>query len=257
VTFEVSGDAYDRFMGAYSRELAPLMIDFAGIRPGVTVLDVGSGSGALTEKLAERVGAHLVSACDPSDALAAACATRLPDGDVRCAGAEELPWPDEVFDAALAQLVVNFMRDANAGVSEMRRVTRIGGVVAACTWDYSGEMQMLRAFWDAAIAIDPGAPDEAGTMRFASPGELQDLWRAAGLSDVESDELVVERTYPDFDDLWGSVLGGVGPAGHYCNSLDEAGREALRDEFRSRLGSPHGEFTLSARAWAIRGTNRR
>jgi SAM-dependent methyltransferase len=255
VTFEVAGDAYDHFMGLYSRKLAPLLIDFADIRPGMSVLDVGAGSGSLARELAGRVGARHVSACDPSKALVAACATRVPGADVRRAGAEELPWAEGVFDATLAQLVVNFIGDANAGVKEMRRVTRRSGIVAACTWDYAGEMQMLRTFWDAARAVDPDAPDEARTMRFISPGELRDLWRAVGMSSVETGQLVVERTYPDFDDLWGSLTGAVGPAGHYCKSLDEERRGALRDELKTRLGSPENEFTLSARAWAVRGTS--
>lgn len=253
VAFAVPRDAYDRFMGRYSRELAPRLIEFAGIEPHARVLDVGCGPGALTEALAGIVGAASVSAADPSEPFVAACAERVPGADVRQAPAEELPWEDETHDAALAQLVVNFMADARTGVGEMRRVVRAGGVVAACTWDYGGGMQLLRTFWDAATARDPGAPDES-TMRFRSTEELAGLWREVGLNDVETGELAVEMTYPDFDDLWESFLLGVGPAGAYTASLEPDQREALRADIFARLGSPQGAFTLTAVAPAVRGT---
>ena len=250
--FAVAGDAYDRFMGRYSRELAPKLIEFAGVEPGMRVLDVGCGPGALAERLAALVGSEHLGAADPSEPFVEACAERLPGADVRRAEAEELPWEEEAFDAALAQLVVNFMKDAEAGVSEMRRVVRRGGVVGACTWDYDGEMQMLRAFWDAARAVDPHAPDE-GSMPFTRPAELERLWREVGLNDVETRALVVEMTYSDFDDFWEPFTLGVGPAGSYCQSLEPEQREALRKDLFNRLGSPEGQFTLNARAWAVRG----
>jgi SAM-dependent methyltransferase len=252
VTFTVAGDAYDRFMGRYSRELAPKLIDFAGIEPELRVLDVGCGPGALAEALAERVGGERIAAVDPSESFVEACAARVPGADVRRADAEELPWADGEFDAALAQLVVNFMRDAHAGVSEMRRVVRPGGVVAACTWDYGGGMQMLRAFWDSAGSLDPEAPDEVG-MRFRTTGELEELWRAVGLSDVQTGELVVETSYSGFDEFWESFTLGVGPAGAYTTSLDPDRQQVLRDDVHARLGTPDGPFTLSALACAVRG----
>jgi SAM-dependent methyltransferase len=241
-------------MGRYSRELAPKLIEFARIVPGMRVLDVGCGPGALTERLAERVGPGSVSAADPSQPFVAACADRVPGADVRQADAEDLPWPDDGFDAALAQLVVNFMRDPTAGVGEMRRVVRReGGVVAACTWDYAEGMQMLRVFWAAARSLDPDAPDEGRTMRYARPEELEGLWREVGLQAIETGPLVVETTYADFDDLWESLTLGVGPAGTYCESLEPKRREALRDELYVGLGSPAASFPLTARAWAVRG----
>jgi SAM-dependent methyltransferase len=253
VTFVVAGDAYDRFMGRYSRELAPRLIDFGGIEAGMRVLDVGCGPGALAERLAQRLGPDRVSAADPSEPFVAACSERVPGADVRRAAAEELPWRDETFDAALAQLVVNFMDDPHAGVAEMRRVVRAGGVVCACTWDYGDGMQMLRAFWDTARAVDPDAPDEGRTMRFRTPAELEELWRAVELRDVETRPLVVQTTYPDFEDLWQPVTLGVGPAGGYYASLAPDRQRALRGALFVRLGSPDGPFTLSARAWAVRG----
>src|SRR5205809_956656 len=160
MTFAVSGDAYDLYMGRYSRLLAPGFADFAHVKLGSRVLDVGCGPGALTAEVAGRVGAESVLAADPSETLVAACAERVPGADVRLARAESLPWPDDSVDAALAQLVVNFLDDPAAGVMEMRRLVRPGCVVAACTWDYSDGMRMLRTFWDAALALDPEAPDE-------------------------------------------------------------------------------------------------
>jgi SAM-dependent methyltransferase len=253
MTFAVAGDAYDRYMGRYSRELAPRLIEFAGIEPGMRVLDVGCGPGPLTEPLAERVGADHVAAADPSEPFVAACAERVPGADVRRAVAEELPWPDKAFDAALAQLVVNFMRDAYVGVGEMRRVVRPGGVVAACTWDYGDGMQLLRTFWAAARDLDPDAPDEALTMRYITPDDLDELWRHVGCNEITTEPIVVDSRYADFADLWDSVLLGVGPAGAYSLSLDPSRRDRLRDEVFSRLDSPDGPFTLTARAWAIRG----
>ena len=251
--FAVAADAYDRFMGRYSRELAPRLIDFAGIEAGMRVLDVGCGAGAVAERLAERLGSELVSAADSSEPLVAACAERVPGADVRRADAEDLPWPDETFDAAVAQLVINFMRDAHAGASEMRRVVRHGGAVAACTWDYGEGMQMLRLFWDAAREVDPAAPDEGQVMRFRTAEELEELWRAAGLDDVETGSIVVETTYAVFEDFWEPLTLGVGPAGAFCKSLEPDKRTALRDRLFARLGSPSGPFTLGARAWAVRG----
>jgi SAM-dependent methyltransferase len=240
-------------MGRYSRQLAPRLIEFARLEPGMSVLDVGSGPGALAERLAERVGAELVSAADPSEPFVAACTERVPGADVRQADAEKLPWRDGAFDAALAQLSVNFMPDPYDGVAEMRRVVRSGGIVGACTWDYGDGMQMLRVFWDAALALDPDAPDEGRTMRFRSSEELEELWRRIGFDDVETGPLVVETTYADFDDFWQPLTLGVGPAGSYWTLLGPKRREALRGELYAGLGSPVGPFTLSARAWAVRG----
>lgn len=153
MSFAVSGDAYDRFMGRYSRRLAPAFADFAGVEAGQRVLDVGCGSGVLTEELAGRVGAEQVSGVDPSPLLAA-CAERVPGAELKQGKAEALPWLDDSFDATVAQLVIHFMDDPAAGVTEMARVTRPGGVVAASSWDFSGGMEMLRVYWETARELD-------------------------------------------------------------------------------------------------------
>ena len=153
--FAVPADAYDRFMGRYSVHLSAQLADLAGVTAGQRVLDVGCGPGALTTELVERLGAASVAAVDPSESFVAAARARLPDVDIRQSSAEQLPFPDDEFDAALAQLVVHFMADPVAGLAEMRRVTRPGGVVAACVWDHAGGRGPLSPFWEAAHELDP------------------------------------------------------------------------------------------------------
>jgi SAM-dependent methyltransferase len=250
MSFDVSGDAYDRFMGRYSQELAPVFSDFGRIEPGLTALDVGCGSGVFTEELARRLGPEHVAAVDPST-LVEACAARVPGADVRRGTAEALPWPDDSFDTALAQLVIHFLEDPVVGVREMRRVVLPGGLVAACSWDFPA-MQLLRTFWESARHVDPAAPSE--TLPYVSLDGLATLGEEGGLEDVDTAALEVSSRYEDFDELWGSFLLGVGPAGQYCVSLDREKQEAVRDEYRRRIGDPSGSFALTAAAWAVRGT---
>ena len=160
---------------------------------------MGCGPGGLARSLADVVGAENVSAVDPSEPFVELCREQLPDADVRVAAAEELHFPDDLFDGALSQLVVNFMSDAERGVGEMKRVVRPGGTVAACTWDYAGEMTMLRAYWDAAHEVAPEAAqaDEAATMRYSNLGELTYLWQTVGLDDVDGGELWAGAGYED------------------------------------------------------------
>jgi SAM-dependent methyltransferase len=255
-SFRASADAYDRLMGRYARSLAPAFVAELNLAPDAHVLDVGCGPGALTAALAERVGAERVAAVDPSEPFVEACAARVPGADVRAAAAEDLPHPDAGFDAALSQLVVNFMADAPTGVREMARVTRPGGTVASCVWDYAGEMTMLRTYWDAAIAVDPERAtelDEGRRMPYCRPDDLAALWNEAGLGDVRTTDVDARASYTDFEDFWEPFTTGVGPSGSYCVSLDDDLRAALREECARRLGSPDGEFELPARAWMVRG----
>jgi SAM-dependent methyltransferase len=255
-TFRASAEAYDRLVGRYSGKLAAALIGFAGVDPGMRAVDVGCGPGALAAALADRLGAENVSAADPSEPFAEACRARLPGVDVAVAPAEALPFADGEFDVALSQLVVNFMSDPEAGVRELARVTRTGGTVASCVWDYAGDMTLLRAFWDAARDVEPergAAADEGVVMRWCGEGELAELWRAAGLEDVRSGELVVSASYADFEDAWSPFTAGVAPSGAFARSLDDEGRAALREAFRGHLGVGDGTFELSARAWAAAG----
>lgn len=247
-TFAVAGRTYDAFMGRYSVPLAELFADAAGVSAGATVLDVGCGPGALTGVLVSRLGPNAVSACDPSPSFRDACAARHPDVVVKLGRAESIPFEHDVVDHALAQLVLHFVSDPTRAATEMARVVRPGGTVAACVWDFADGMEMLRAFWDAALSIDAAAPDEARTLRFGRPGEIAELFASVGLDDVVESMLGVASTYTSFDELWNGFLGGVGPAGAYCVSLSDADRERLRAVLFVRCGSPDGPLTLHALA---------
>jgi SAM-dependent methyltransferase len=255
-TFRASAAAYDRHVGRYGPGLASALIDHGEVEPGMRALDVGCGPGALTAALAERLGVRNVCGADPSEPFVEACRARLPGVEVVVAAAESLPFADGSFDAALSQLVVNFMRDPEAGVREMRRVTRPGGIVASCVWDYAGEMTLLRAFWDAARDVEPeraGTADEGVVMRWCGEGDLAELWRVAGLSQVRFGSLVVRASYAGFEDLWSPLPTGVAPSGAFCKSLDPERRSALHDAYRRRLGVDDAPFELTARAWAVAG----
>jgi SAM-dependent methyltransferase len=238
---------YDRFMGRYTPALAVALADAAGVTSGMRVVDVGCGPGGLAAELAARVGAENVAAIDPAPQFAAGCRERVPGADVREGVAEELPWSDGAFDAALSSLVIGFMRDADRGVSEMARITRPGGTAAACMWDIAGGgMTMLRYFWDAVREVDPGAEGErqmAGTRE----GDIADRMARAGLGDVVSGVLTASADYSDFEDFWGPLTFGVGPAGQHLRSLTGEQQAGVREALRARL--PEGSFTLDARAW--------
>jgi SAM-dependent methyltransferase len=250
VAFTVGADAYDRFMGRYSVPLAPPFADFAGVAAVQRALDVGCGPGALTAELVERLGAGAVTAVDPSDAFVAAARLRHPGVSVERAAAEELPFEDGTFDLTLAQLVVHFMADPVAGLREMARVTRPGGVVAACVWDHAGGGGPLSAFWEVAHELDPDVRDES-LLAGARRGHLAELLREAGVAAVEEELVSVDVEHPTFEEWWEPFTLGVGPAGGYVARLDTVRRERLRDLSRERL--PPAPFVISARAWAARG----
>jgi SAM-dependent methyltransferase len=250
VSFSVPADAYDRFMGRYSRLLSPQFADVAGIAAGQRVLDVGCGPGALTAELVARVGPEAVSAVDPSEPFVAAARERNPDVDVQQAAAEQLPFPDDAFDAALAQLVVQFMSDPHAGLVEMARVTRPEGVVAACVWDHAGGNGPLSPLWSAAHDLDPTVAGET-RMLGSREGALSQLLESAGLREVEETALPVSVEHPTFEEWWEPFTLGVGPAGQYVVGLDEERRSRLRDHLR--LALPEPPFVLHAQAWTARG----
>jgi SAM-dependent methyltransferase len=250
VSFNVAADAYDRFMGRYSVPLAPQLADFAAVTAGQRVLDVGCGPGALTSELVKRLGPAAVSAVDPSEPFVEAARERHPGVAVQRASAEQLPFGDQAFDAALAQLVVHFMAHPVVGLREMARVTREGGVVAACVWDLAGGTAPLSPFWEAARELDPDVEDES-QLAGAREGHLAKLFRGAGLHDVEDSALSVDVEHQTFEDWWEPFTLGVGPAGAHTASLDAAAQAELRERCREKL--PTEPFVLTARAWAARG----
>jgi SAM-dependent methyltransferase len=250
VSFTVGADEYDRFMGRYSKPLAAIFTEFAGVAGAGRVLDVGCGPGALVSELVGHLGAGSVWAVDPSERFVAAARDRHPDVRVERAAAEQLPFEDQWFDAALAQLVVHFMADPVAGLREMARVTRPQGVVAACVWDHAGGTGPLGLFWETVHELDPGAEDES-RLAGARQGHLSELFKDAGVREVHEDALTVTVEHPSFEDWWEPFLLGVGPTGAYIAKLDPSGQAALRERCREKLSA--GPFTVSAKAWAARG----
>lgn len=250
MSFAVTAAAYDQFMGRWSEPLAAQFASLGAFDPGQRLLDVGCGPGALTAVLAARVGSTSVYAVDPSESFVAATRDRLPDVDVRRASAEALPFPDATFDGALAQLVVHFMDDPVGGLTELARVTRPGGTVAACVWDHAGRRGPLSIFWDAVLELDPAARDESG-LPGAREGHLVELFAAAGITDSRQTTLTVRRTFADVDAWWTPFTLGVGPAGAYVSALDPGGRDRLRHQCAQLL--PDGSFELAAVAWAAVG----
>jgi SAM-dependent methyltransferase len=247
MSFDVTGSAYDKFMGRYSRSLSPQLADFAGVASGQRVIDVGSGPGILTEELVARLGAANVVAVDPSEPFLAALRERLPEVEAQLAPAERIPYGDDTFDAALAQLVVHFMSDPVAGLREMARVTKPGGVIAASTWDLAGDRTPLSVLWRAARSLNPdvrGESDLAG----AQAGALERLFREAGLTEVEAAEHEVPFKPATFEEWWDPFELGVGPAGQYVASLEPDARAALRERAREILPD-----AKPAVAWVARG----
>ena len=247
MSFEVSADVYLRFMGRYAEPLAVQFADLAGVQAGQRLLDVGCGPGALTAELVRRAGADAVLAVEPSASFAAAVRERLPGVDVRQSPAEQLPFPDGAFDAALAQLVVHFMTDPVQGLREMGRVTRPGGIVAACVWDHAGGRGPLTTFWSAVRELDPAADDESG-LAGVREGHLAQLFAQAGLGQAQAGTLTVRVRQASFEQWWEPFTLGVGPAGAYVAALTPDRRAELRERCRCLL--PAGPVETSATAWA-------
>lgn len=251
--------AYEHFMGRWSRRLAPLLVRFAGVRDGETVLDIGSGTGALTAAVAALAPSSRIVGIDPSAPYVARA--RVQHGSARIqfetGDARQMRFDDATFDRTLSLLVLNFIPDARKALGEMRRVTKPKGTIAAAVWDYSEGMEMLRAFWDEAVAQAPAAAaKDERNMPFCRRGDLAALWREHGLHDVVEDSLIVETRFTSFDDFWTPFLEKQGPAGAYTASLSASDLEVLRLRLRRRLlgDGPDKVIVMQARAWAVRGT---
>ena len=249
MSFDVPADAYLRFMGRWSEPLAGEFLESADVPVTGQVLDVGCGPGVLTAVLVDRYGAPAVAAIDPSPSFVAATLAHFPGMDVRQGVAEALPYADDAFDAALAQLVVHFMSDPVAGFHDMGRVTRPGGVVAACVWDHAGGGSPLSLFWSAARDIDPGAPSEA-ELPGTKDGQLAAYAREAGLHDIASSALTVSQRFESYDEWWAPYLLGVGPLGAYVATLEADHVRALKERCRQLL--PEAPFEQPAVAWNVR-----
>ena len=252
------GKSYDLFMGRWSRRVAPLLVQFADVRDGADVLDIGSGTGALADAVVTAAPLSRVTGIDRSEPYVAMARARHQKPRVRfeVGDAQHLPFGDASFDWTLSLLILNFMPDPEKALTEMVRVTRPGGIIAAAVWDYGEGMEMLRAFWDEAVALMPDADSsDERHMPFSVRGELATFWRIHHLQDVSATALEIETPFSSFEDYWAPFLQQQGPAGAYAERLSGADREQLRVNLRRRLLGERadGPITLRARAWAVRG----
>jgi len=251
-----AADAYERYMGRWSRLLAPKLVAFAGVREGERVLDVGTGTGALARAIETAMPSTEVVGIDPSEGFVARARQTAVRALFEAGDAQSLRFDDASFDRVLSLVVINFVPDHEKAVAEMRRVTRPGGTVGACVWDYGEGMQMLRFFWDEAVALNPGAEaKDERHMKLCRAGQLGELWSKAGLANVRERAVAIEQAYASFEDYWVPFTMGAGPGGAYVVSLPEGERRALEARLRKRLlgGRPDRAFKLEAKAWCVRG----
>ena len=255
-----NAESLERYVGRWSRLVAREFVTWLDVASGARWLDVGCGSGALTETVLAETEPESIEGVDTSEAFVAYAASRVTDprASFAVADAQALDRPDAAYDAVVSSLVLNFLPDPARGAAEMRRVVRPGGVVAGYVWDYAGEMQLMRRFWDAAAELDPAAADldEGRRMAGCNPADLEALFSGAGLEEVETRAIDVPTVFADFDDYWSPFEGGQGPAPGYCASLPPDRRAVLRERLRETLpAASDGSISLVARAWAVRGTS--
>lgn len=256
-----AGSAYEDFMGRWSRRLAPQFLAWLQIPEGAHWLDVGCGTGALTDAIRRHANPASVVGCDPAEPLVEYARKQTGDpADSRMsfavAGIGALPHRDDGYDSITSLLALNFFPDAATAVHEMRALAAAPGTVSACVWDYHTGMEFLRRFWDAAVATDAGAGafDEGTRFPLCRPDALTELFRASGLRDVRCEPIEISTEFAAFDDYWRPFLGGTGPAPSYVASLDAGRRDALRNTLEQALpAGADGKITLTARAWAVRG----
>jgi SAM-dependent methyltransferase len=256
------GAGYERYVGRWSRLVADEFLKWIAIPPGHDWLDVGCGTGALSQRILARNAPARLVGVDSSEGFISYAKTRIVDKNVefRVGDACALPLGDGEFDVVVSGLVLNFIPDQTKAVAEMRRAARPGGTIAVYVWDYAGEMQLMRRFWDAAIALNPKARDLDEGRRFplCRPEALRALFTAAGLRDVTTRAIDVPTVFEDFDDYWSPFLGGQGPAPGYCMSLPDKERTTLRERLKLSLPTERdGKIRLIARAWAVQGRRER
>ncbi len=250
------GSPYERYIGRWSRQVAPAFLAWLSIPPGRRWLDVGCGTGALCAAIVDRCAPASVAGVEPSEGFRKLAADALGGRAQFHAGdAASLPLADACVDVVVSGLVLNFVPDPPAALAEMNRVTAPGGTIAAYVWDYADRMELIRHFWDAAGELDPAAAGLHEGVRFplCHPDELLALFRDAGLHAPETTAIDIPTVFPDFDAYWEPFLGGQGPAPAYAMSLPDGARARLRDHLRARLPTaPDGSIALTARAWAVR-----
>jgi SAM-dependent methyltransferase len=254
----IAGDAYERFMGRWSRQIAKEFVNWLSPPASWKWLEVGCGTGALTQAIYLNADPAAVVACDPSPQFVSFARRLLPDPAITflVVGADELPRSEDGFDAVVSGLVLNFMPDPAEAIRSMSGRLRPGGLLAAYVWDYAEGMQFLRIFWEVAVELDSHAADLEERHRFplCRPDALMDLLKRESLVSVDSRALEIAMTFPDFDSYWAPFLGGTGPAPSYVGSLHPIARERLRLRLRQRLvPAGEGPVQLTARAWAVRG----
>jgi len=255
-----NAEAYERFMGRWSRLVAPLLVHFTGIPDAGEVLDVGSGTGSLAFSIAKlKVHSH-VFGIDPSKEYVeyANSQNSFPDRvSFQIGDAQQLRFPDATFQTSVSLLVFNFIPDTKKALSEIRRVTKAGGLISAAVWDYGEGMRMLRVFWDAAASVDAAAgKHDEKHMPLCRAGELAQLWKQSGLEHVHEQPLDITMRFESFADYWDPFLLGQGPAGAYVQSINSDHRRSLRSAVNRQLSTKTSDepFALTARAWAVRGT---
>lgn len=252
------GDPYEQYVGRWSRQVAPRFLAWLGVPAGRRWLDVGCGTGALSAAILDNCAPTSLTGVEPSQGFLDTARQRLGTRATLHRGdAQAIPLADTSIDATVSGLVLNFVPDAQAGVAEMARVTRGGGVIGAYVWDYAGRMELMRYFWDAVVALDPQSAklDEGLRFPLCRPEALAALFERTGLRDVRTAAIDVPTPFASFDDYWRPFLGGQGPAPAYAVSLDEPRRERLREHIRERMpAQADGSISLIARAWAVRAT---
>ena len=252
------GSPYERYVGRWSREVAPRFLEWLDVPAGRRWLDVGCGTGALSAAIVDRCSPASVVGVEPSEGFLQTARAHLSGRATFHQGnANQIPLADASVDVVVSGLVLNFVPDPPAALREMVRVSVKSGTIAAYVWDYAGKMELMRSFWDAAVKLDPGAAklDEGVRFPLCRPGALETLFTSAAFQHVESRPIDVPTPFASFDDYWQPFLGGQGPAPAYAMSLDEAARTRLRDSLRARLPvAADGSISLIARAWAVRAT---
>ncbi|HEY0858086.1 MAG TPA: class I SAM-dependent methyltransferase [Albitalea sp.] len=252
------GHPYERYVGRWSRRVAPAFLAWLGVPPAKRWLDVGCGTGALSAAVLEHGSPASLVGVEPSEGFLQTAREALPGSVTLLSGhAAAIPLPDAAVDAIVSGLVLNFVPDPHMALTEMARVAAPGATLGAYVWDYAGKMELMRFFWDAAVALDPAATplDEGRRFPLCQPDALLAEGRGAGWRDVEVSAIDIDTPFASFDDYWTPFLGGQGPAPAYAMSLDETARGALRDRLRARLPiQPDGSIALTARVWAVRAT---